>query len=283
MGLGTVKFSLILATVGRTVELCRFLEHLAQQTYGNFELIVVDQNPEGVLEPLIRQYQDRFPLLHLRSERGLSRARNVGLQRFFGDIVAFPDDDCWYAPDTLEKIAHVFYENSNYDGFTGRGVDDSRPADYVFFSRRSGWVNKKNVWRSGTSFSIFLRASVIRAVGPFDESLGVGSESGKHSAEEVDYLIRAIGSGFRIYYCPDLCIFHPYPVPTYSCDLIKRGYRYSVGFGHVLSKHNYPFPSVFYYLLRAFGGAVASLLTLNFAKTRYHLAILKGRVLGWLG
>jgi len=280
---GNVKYSLILATVGRSDELRRFLHHLNQQTYRNFELIIVDQNPDGILEPLILEYQERFPLLHLRSGRGLCRARNVGLQHFSGDIVAFPDDDCWYAPDTLEKIARAFYENSNYDGFTGRGVDDSRPADYVFFSHRRGWVDKKNVWHRGTSFSIFLRANVIRAVGPFDESLGVGSESGKHSAEEVDYLIRAIGSGFRIYYCPDLCIFHPYPVPTYSRDLIKRGYRYSVGFGHVLRKHNYPFSSVSYYLLRAFGGAVVSLLTLNFAKSRYHLATLKGRVLGWLG
>jgi glycosyltransferase involved in cell wall biosynthesis len=283
MDLGKVKFSLILATVGRTEELERFLQHLDRQTHRNFELIVVDQNSNEILEPLIRQYQERFPLLHLRSKQGLSRARNVGLQHFSGDVVAFPDDDCWYAPDTLEKIARVFCENSNYDGFTGRGFDDSRPWDYVFFSRCSGWVNKKNVWQSSTSFSIFLRASVVRAVGPFDESLGVGSESGKHSAEETDYLIRAIGSGFRIYYCASLCIFHPYPATTYDRDIIKRGYGYSVGFGHVLRKHNYPFSSVFYYLLRAFGGAVVSLLTLNFAKSRYHLAVLKGRVFGWLG
>lgn len=280
---GTVKFSLILATVGRSEELRRFLQHLDQQTYRNFELIVVDQNPEGFLELLIREYEQRFPILHLRSGRGLSRARNVGLQHFSGDVVAFPDDDCWYAPDTLEKLAHVFHENSNYDGFTGRGVDGSRPADYVFFSHQEAWVDKKNVWHQGTSFSIFLRTAVIQAVGPFDESLGVGSESGRHSAEEVDYLIRAVGSGFKIYYCPDLYVYHAYPIPRYSRDLIKRGHRYSVGFGHVLRKHKYPFSSVFYYLLRPFGGAAVSLLTLNFAKSRYHLAILKGRVLGWLG
>lgn len=279
---GTVKFSLILATVGRDEELGRFLEHLDRQAYRNFELIIVDQNPDGFLEPLISQYQERFPLLHLRSGRGLSRARNVGLQHFSGDVVAFPDDDCWYVPDTLERIARAFYENSNCDGFTGRGVDESRPADYFFFSRRSGWVDKKNVWRRSTSFSIFLRASVIRAVGPFDESLGVGSESGKHSAEEVDYLIRAIGSGFRIYYCADLCILHPYPGPTYDYNVTKRGYDYSVGFGYVLRKYDYPFYFVWYYWLRALGGAVVSLLSFDFQKSRYHFAVLKGRVLGWL-
>lgn len=278
-----MKFSLILATVGRTEELDRFLQHLDQQTYRDFALIVVDQNSESVLEPLIRRYQDRFPLLHLRSERGLARARNVGLQHFSGDVVAFPDDDCWYSPETLEKVAHALHENPTCDGYTGRGVDDSRPADYVFFSRRSGWVDKKNVWRRCTSFSIFLRASVIRAVGPFDESLGVGSESRKHSAEEIDYLIRAIGSGFKIYYCSGLWIFHPYPTPNYDRELIEKSYRYSLGLGYVLKKHRYPVSFVCYCWLRALGGGVVSLLAFDFAKSRYHLAVLRGRVLGWLG
>src|SRR5882672_6242686 len=100
-----MKISLILSTVGRTEELARFLEHLDRQTYRSFELLIVDQNPEGILDSLVRQHRERFPLLHLRSEQGLSHARNVGLQHFSGDVVAFPDDDCWYGPDTLEKIA----------------------------------------------------------------------------------------------------------------------------------------------------------------------------------
>ena len=280
---GTTKFSLILATVGRVEELARFLQNLDRQTHRHFELIIVDQNSSDILEPLIREYEWRFPLLHLRSEQGLSRARNVGLQHFSGDVVAFPDDDCWYPPDTLRNVACAFSENSLCDGFTGRGVDDSRPSDYLFFSRRSGWVNKKNVWRCSTSISIFLRSHVIRTVGPFDESLGAGTQYGRHAAEEGDYLIRAIESGFRIYYCVDLCILHPYPVPTYDRDVNKKGYRYSVGFGHVLRKYSYPFSFVCYQWLRALGGAVISLLTLNFAKSRYHLATLKGRILGWLG
>ncbi len=280
---GTLKFSLILATVGRTEELARFLRHLDQQTYRNFELIIVDQNPEGILEPLIRQYQERFSLLHLRSEQGLSRARNVGLQRFSGNVVAFPDDDCWYAPDTLEKIELVFQDNPKCDGLTGRAADDSRPGAFGGFHKKSGRVDKKNVWRRGISYTIFLRATVIRAVGPFDESLGVGSWNGKLSGEETDYLIRAIESGFRIYYRADLRIFHPDPVSTYDSALIRKSYGYSIGCGYVLRKHNYSFFFVFCHWLRALGGAVVSLLSFNFPKSRYHFAVLTGRVLGWLG
>jgi glycosyltransferase involved in cell wall biosynthesis len=278
-----IKFSLILATVGRNEELARFLRHLDQQTYRNFELIILDQNSNGTLESLIREYQERFPLLHLRSERGLSRARNVGLQHFSGDVVAFPDDDCWYAPDTLEKIALLFQGNPKWDGLTGRAVDDSRPGTYNWFPEKGGPVDKKNVWRQGISITIFLREGVSRAIGSFDESLGAGSQYGYCSGEETDYLIRAVESGFRIYYRPDLRIFHPDPASTYDSALIKKSYGYSIGFGHVLKKYNYPVHFVFYQWLRALGGAVFSLLTLNIPKSRYHFAVLKGRVLGWLG
>jgi glycosyltransferase involved in cell wall biosynthesis len=280
---GAIKFSLILATVGRVEELSRFLECLTRQTYRCFELILVDQNPGGLIDPLVNQYKDKFPLLHLRSGRGLARARNMGLKHFSGQVAAFPDDDCWYAPDTLEKVARAFHENPKSDGICGRGVDESRPDDFIFFSRRNGWVSKKNVWQRSTSISIFLRSQVIRSIGSFDPSLGIGSQDGRNAGEEGDYLIRAIESGFRIYYLSEVCIFHPYPLCKYDSEFIKKCYGYSVGFGYVLRKHNYPISFVVHSWLRALGGAVVSALTLNLPKSRYHFAVLKGRVLGWLG
>ena len=41
----------------------------------------------------------------VESARGLSRARNAGLRMIAGDIVSFPDDDCWYPPDLLQRVA----------------------------------------------------------------------------------------------------------------------------------------------------------------------------------
>ncbi len=46
-------FSLIVATLGRTDELIAFLESLVAQSERNFEVIVVDQNPDERLEPVI--------------------------------------------------------------------------------------------------------------------------------------------------------------------------------------------------------------------------------------
>src|ERR1700687_2188783 len=84
------KFSLVLATVGRTSELERFLMHLNRQSYRKLELILVDQNPDDRLIPLVTTYRECFPVIHCRSAIGLSRARNVGLAHAAGDILAFP-------------------------------------------------------------------------------------------------------------------------------------------------------------------------------------------------
>ena len=85
-----MRFSLVLATVGRTDELRRFLAHLDTQTHREFELVVVDQNKDERLKPILEPYRGKFPILHLPSEQGLSRARNVGIEHARGDVIGFP-------------------------------------------------------------------------------------------------------------------------------------------------------------------------------------------------
>ncbi|MGA8056526.1 MAG: glycosyltransferase family A protein, partial [Burkholderiales bacterium] len=75
-----LRLSLVLATVGRTDEAARFLASLDRQGVGDIELVVVDQNEDDRLVPLLAPYRDRFTVRHLRSAPGLSRARNVGLR-----------------------------------------------------------------------------------------------------------------------------------------------------------------------------------------------------------
>lgn len=273
------KFSLVLATVGRTSELQRFLEHLQGQSHQNFELIVVDQNDDDRLLPLLEPYGCCFPIIHCKSAIGLSLARNVGLQLTSGNVIAFPDDDCWYAEDLLERVAKLFLENPGLDCISGRPLD---PRAHGFHDR-SGPVDRWNAFRRGISYTIFVRHRVVAEIGGFDESLGLGAQSGRIAAEETDYLLRALAASFSAFYYADLRVSHGGSQLIYEDDVIRRQYGSGLGFGHVLRKHQYPYRYVFQAWLRPFGAACWSILGGNVPKARYHYSALKGRIQGWLG
>ncbi len=273
-----VKFSLILATVGRTGEVANFLDHLASQSYRRFELVVVDQNQDDRLTPVLASYSARFSMQHCRSAPGLSLARNVGLKRVNGDVIGFPDDDCWYPPDLLERVARIFAEHPELDGVTGRPIDSS----FSRFHKISGPINRHNVFLRCSSFTIFLRRSVVDSVGEFDEGLGLGSRSGKIAAEESDYLIRALAMGSRLNLDADIRVFHREPAVLYDANFNRKARGYNLALGFVLRKHQYPLWYVAKTWVRAFGGICLALISLNWPKMRYHYSVMTGRVLGYL-
>ena len=276
-----MKISLILATKGRVAEVERCVRSVAAQNHDDLELIVVDQNEDDRLKPILPQSSFPFPFVHLRSESGLSRARNVGLASATGDIISFPDDDCWYPDGLLARVASEFQRHPSLDGLTGRSEDGRGHPSGGSFSRCQGQVDIRNVWKQGISYTIFLRSSVCAAVGPFDEELGVGASTRFGSGEETDYLIRTIKLGFKIQYLPDLVVFHPNPI-LYDRNHCSKAFRYGVGMGRVLSKHRYATSFNLYAILRPLGGAVLSLFTLQVRKAAYHLAIARGRLCGLL-
>ena len=275
----TMKVSLVLGTKGRVEEVDRFVRSVAHQGHGDSELIVVDQNEDSRLEPILARAKLPFPIIHLRSKPGLSHARNVGLASTTGDIIGFPDDDCWYPAGLLARVVSQFRSDRSVDGLTGRSEDGQGRASGGNFSHDQGRVGLNNVWKRGISYTIFLRSSVCSAVGPFDEELGVGTHTPFGSGEETDYLIRTIKLGFNIQYLSDLVVFHPNPI-LYNGNHCSKAFRYGVGMGRVLSKHHYKFTFNLYTVLRPIGGALLSLLTLRIRKAAYHLAIARGRVRG---
>ena len=248
-----LKFSLVLATIGRTDELSNFLEHLDRQSYRNFELIIVDQNPNDRLQPVLGPFVDRLTIKHLRSGKGLSRARNVGLQHVSGDVVTFPDDDCWYQSTTLQEVATMLSNHPEWAGVTGRC---NAPRAFHFLDQNSGFLSKTNVLRRSTSVTIFLRSSAVEAAGDFDELLGAGADSGLASAEDADYVLRVLEHDTRIWYEPNLLIEHPDASPVYDGAASARGHAYGLGMGYMLRKHDFPLWYVGYMLLRAAGGGV---------------------------
>jgi glycosyltransferase involved in cell wall biosynthesis len=276
-----VRFSLIVATLGRSVELDRLLDSLASQTYKDFEVIVVDQNDDDRARRAVVRYVDRLDIVQLRSAKGLSRARNVGLGHVTGDIVAFPDDDCWYPADTLEVVARQIGSDENLAGLTGRSVDEHGRGSQGRWAPKPVRVTRYNVWVCATSYTIFLRSSIVRKVGGFDETLGVGAQTKWGAGEEVNFLLRALKCGGVIHYDPSLCIRHPEPVAQLDARSFERTRLYNRGYGRVLSLNRFPFYFICYNILRPAAGAAISLLKCDTQRFRYYMICARERYLGW--
>jgi GT2 family glycosyltransferase len=256
-----LSYDLVVATVGRTDEPARLLGSLERQTYPRWRVLLADQNLDDRLAPLLGARVER-----VHAEPGLSRARNAALARIEADLVAFPDDDCTYPRDLLERIASRFAEDATLDGLTGRDDSSRWPADATVLTR-------DNLWNRAISFTIFLRADVVRRVGAFDDRLGLPGSSG----EEIDYLIRAVDAGARIEYDPSIVVAHR----ATERPLLELGARDGASIGYILRKHRYPARAVARMLVRPAAGAALAALRTDGRRALFHVSTLRGRVAGY--
>lgn len=270
-----MHFSLVLATVGRDRELYRLFDTLCAQTHQDFDTIIVDQNDDDRIEKLIAQYGSRLKLRHVRAEkRGHAKANNIGLQYATGELIGFPDDDCWYPADLFERVDRMFQKHPELGGVSGREITGK-------WHSQPGRMDLINLWKRHISFALFYRKSLIEGL-RFDESLGVGAGTRWGSGEETDYLIRAMRRG-RVLYDPSLVVGHPeWAAAPYSEPIRRKAKSYGVGMGHVLRMHGYPFHFAAWQCLRPAVGAVLAAARGQLARARFHLAIMSGRAEGWL-
>lgn len=232
--------SLVVATLGRSDEVRVMLDSMRDQTEKRFELIVVDQNPDDRLVPIIEGKQtEGLVIRHIRrSTRGVCPARNAGLALARAPLVAFPDDDCWYERDAVAGALAHFAENPATVGIVGHWVefDPERQRPLAPLDPRL-W----RLYRGGeaAAFSLFFRTEALRAVGGFSEYLGPGSYFG--CAEEEDLILRLLKTNARIDYVPTVHIHHDHNNAPALTDAQRRRNRlYGRGTGAVLAKHKFP-------------------------------------------
>jgi GT2 family glycosyltransferase len=270
------SFDLVVATVDREHEVDRLLSSLDAQSHRGFRVILVDQNDDDRLERVLAAHP-ALESVRVRSERGLSRARNAGLEHVTAEVVAFPDDDCVYATDLLERVGARLAGDA-LDGLSGRVVD-AEGRSSPSWKPDPALLEPDNLWNRVNSTAIFLRRRIVEEVGPFDERLGLGCGEPWSSGEEIDYAIRAVRSGARIAYDPGLTVTHAARPPA-AREEREIAFRDGASVGYILRKHRYPWRVVSRMLVRPAGGVLASLVRLRRDRARIHAATLRGRIVG---
>lgn len=194
--------SVIIPTYRDWCHLKKCLLRLSNQTYPRdaFEVIVINNDPE---DEYVLQIDNLSLIQVLQPKPGSYAARNMGIKKAKGDIIAFTDSDCLPANDWVEKGVERLLS----------GVD--RIAGKVELYYKGGKLSLAEVYEKAFAFdqeqnakngvsvtaNMFTSRRVFDVVGLFDETLMSGGD--------FEWGWRATQAGKTILYADDVNVRHP--------------------------------------------------------------------------
>lgn len=285
-----MKFSLVIATLGRRAEVDALLLSLRAQTHTDFEVIVVDQNPPDFLREVRLRHEHAFQrLVWLQVDfKAANLARNIGLDEALGDVVSFADDDCEYRPDTLATVAELFARHPDCGVLTGKAMDQASGEDSMgLWPAEDVMVGLRNVLMLSLEFTTFFRRAAL-ADERLDPGFGPGTRFG--SREGPDLMLRLLYRGVAMRYSPRISLFHPHKFTSLTDPaFLRRTRSYELGFGALLAKHLRLARSpraiamlTWHVVLHGLLGLAKSLLLLRGAKVRFWGLLLRSRATGFV-
>lgn len=229
----TPLLSLLIATVRRRTELERLLLSLHQQEHTCLQIIIADQNPPSFLEDLHAQFSD-LPLQIISvPDKGVSQARNAIIPLAEGSYIAFPDDDCWYAPDTLAQVVEAFRRHPEAGAVLGYWTPSPQLPQP---DNTEQVLSSTALFSQGETYVQFFRAEVVKDL-RFDPRLGPGTGLPYGCGEDTDYLLEAHKRA-PVWRCPSIRVFHPSPDTHVPSD--TKITSYAAGRMYLLKKHAFP-------------------------------------------
>ena len=182
------------------VETC--LNSLLRQTYDRIEVIVVDDgSTDGsgeICDKYAEKYENKIKVIHTEN-RGLSAARNKGLENTKGKYIAFVDSDDWIEPETIEKLYELLVKNDA--DLSSCGIYKDYEEENVFLQKheRQKVVAKKQMFHEilcnekvyGYVWNKLYKKSLIESL-CFDESL--------LSQEDMDFTMKYLKKCTRCTY-----------------------------------------------------------------------------------
>ena len=112
--------SIVVPLFNKAAYIRRALDSVARQTFGDFEVIIVDDGSTDGGEKIAGSYPDaRFRVIH-QENQGPGAARNAGIAEATGELTAFLDADDEWLPHHLEAAVKAFeHSNSKLAAFSG--------------------------------------------------------------------------------------------------------------------------------------------------------------------
>jgi len=213
-----VKFSVVIPTYRRRERVLRHVEALAEQTWKDFEVIVVDDGSGDGTAAALRRLETPFPLIVVEQEnQGAAQARNVGARAAAGELLLFLDDDMEADPALLAE-----HERSHREG-ADLVVGDmplhpgSPPGLLSWGVGVWAQTRRERLTESGAepglddllTGQMSISREAFERLGGFDTSF---TREGLFGGEDIDFSYRVVKAGMRAAFNPAAISYQYYAV-----------------------------------------------------------------------
>jgi GT2 family glycosyltransferase len=220
--------TVIVPTIGRPQQLRDCLESVSRCRPRAAEVLVVDQSGGDAVAEVVRDFAPVGARVVRSAERGVGRARNLGLSEARHDVVLITDDDCTVADDWIRTAWELMARNP-CALFTGRVLPEGDPTS-VPSTIDDPVARKYTSERVATVLfpnNMACSRAQALALGGFDDRVLF--------AEDNDFCYRWLRAGYELHYEPGLVVWHH---DWRSPEELERLYAaYGEGHGRFYAKH----------------------------------------------
>ena len=155
----------------------RAILSVLNQTYGNLEIIVVDDSPAEYpkreeVKAMVASFGDKVLYIQHEACRGACAARNTGIEHSTGEFIAFLDDDDEWLPEKIEKQYAKFTDDDIALVYCGEICINDETGEKTLLDRSYSAENPfHRLMLSnfiGSTSMPLIRASALKGVGGFD-------------------------------------------------------------------------------------------------------------------
>ncbi|MFA5069679.1 MAG: glycosyltransferase [Patescibacteria group bacterium] len=214
--LNKIVLSVIIPTLERPEIVFNLVQDLLNQSYEDFEIIIVDQSQaeNRPLQDLSVGSADKIRYYFQPGQGGVCRSKNFALKKTKGEIILFLDDDTEVKDPDFIKYHLANYLDPEITGVGGRVADKNvklRPkanapilrvtkTGRVFANSDGQEKQEINAPRGG---NVSYRKKAIDEIGGFDERF-----VGNAMREETDFSLRIFEKGHKIVFEPKAVVTH---------------------------------------------------------------------------
>lgn len=108
-----VFFSIVIPLFNKANHVENTIKSILSQTFIDYEIIVINDGSTDNSEALIRNFNDNRIQIYSQKNQGVSAARNLGIEKSKGKLIAFMDADDYWFPDHLQELANLYYDFPN--------------------------------------------------------------------------------------------------------------------------------------------------------------------------